>query len=95
MRANIRFINPNDNQFDVMVTSTISRGREDLLCYDLASVLFPIDGQTKRILVGCDMRKPKIFPGFGIQNDTGLSTVFWEWSNRYWRAAVSRHPMIT
>ena len=73
LRANIRFAAPNENQLTVMVTSTISGEGKTFCAMNLASV-YSLTGK-KTVLVGCDMRKPRIFNDFGISNEVGLSTV--------------------
>ncbi|WP_373399197.1 CpsD/CapB family tyrosine-protein kinase [Algoriphagus halophilus] len=74
-----------DKQVTLMLTSTISSEGKTFCAMNLASV-YSLTGK-KTILVGCDMRKPKIFDDFGLKNDVGLSTVL---SNQVdgWRDAV-------
>ncbi|MEP2129788.1 MAG: CpsD/CapB family tyrosine-protein kinase, partial [Algoriphagus sp.] len=55
-----------------MITSTISGEGKTFCALNLASV-YSLTGK-KTILIGCDMRKPKIFNDFGLKNDVGLST---------------------
>ena len=73
LRANIRYLMQKDKQVTLMLTSTISSEGKTFCAMNLASV-YSLTGK-KTILVGCDMRKPKIFDDFGLKNDLGLSTV--------------------
>ncbi|MEN2281242.1 polysaccharide biosynthesis tyrosine autokinase [Algoriphagus sp. SE2] len=73
LRANIRYLMQKDKQVTLMLTSTISSEGKTFCAMNLASV-YSLTGK-KTILVGCDMRKPKIFDDFGLKNDVGLSTV--------------------
>lgn len=73
LRANIRFMMPADKQMTLMITSTISGEGKTFCALNLASV-YSLTGK-KTILVGCDMRKPKIFQDFDITNNAGLSTI--------------------
>lgn len=72
LRANMKFILPKDKQLTFLVTSTISGEGKTFCAINLASA-YSITGK-KTILVGCDMRRPKIFEDFGTSNDIGLST---------------------
>lgn len=71
LRSNIRFLVPKDKQLTMMITSTISGEGKTFCAMNLASV-YSLTGK-KTILVGCDMRKPKIFNEFNLKNDVGLS----------------------
>jgi capsular exopolysaccharide synthesis family protein len=55
-----------------MITSTISGEGKTFCAMNLAAV-YSLTGK-KTILIGCDMRKPKIFEDFEVENDIGLST---------------------
>lgn len=72
LRSNIKFLVPKEKQLTFMITSTISGEGKTFCAMNLASV-YSLTGK-KTILVGCDMRKPKIFEDFGLKNDIGLST---------------------
>lgn len=72
LRANLKFAVPSDDQITIMITSTISGEGKTFCAINLASV-YSLTGK-KTILIGCDMRKPKIFSDFGLANDQGLST---------------------
>lgn len=85
LRANIRYLMEKDKQVTIMLTSTISSEGKTFCAMNLASV-YSLTGK-KTVLVGCDMRKPKIFDDFGIKNNLGLSSIL---SNQVdnWRDAV-------
>lgn len=72
LRANLKFILPKDKQITFLVTSTISGEGKTFCAMNLASA-YSLTGK-KTVLVGCDMRKPKIFANFDLSNDKGLST---------------------
>lgn len=72
LRSNIKFLIPKEKQITFMITSTISGEGKTFCAMNLASV-YSLTGK-KTILIGCDMRKPKIFDDFGLRNDIGLST---------------------
>lgn len=72
LRSNIKFLVPKEKQLTFMITSTISGEGKTFCAMNLASV-YSLTGK-KTVLIGCDMRKPKIFEDFGLKNDIGLST---------------------
>lgn len=72
LRSNIKFLVPKEKQLTFMITSTISGEGKTFCAMNLASV-YSLTGK-KTVLIGCDMRKPKIFEDFGLKNDVGLST---------------------
>lgn len=72
LRSNIKFLVPKEKQLTFMITSTISGEGKTFCAMNLASV-YSLTGK-KTVLIGCDMRKPKIFEDFGFKNDIGLST---------------------
>lgn len=72
LRANMKFVLPKGNQLTFLVTSTISGEGKTFCAMNLASA-YSLTGK-KTVLVGCDMRKPKIFASFDLTNDIGLSS---------------------
>ncbi|WP_332910221.1 CpsD/CapB family tyrosine-protein kinase [Algoriphagus boritolerans] len=72
LRANMKFVLPKDKQLTFLVTSTISGEGKTFCAMNLAAA-YSLTGK-KTILVGCDMRKPKIFSSFGLTNEIGLSS---------------------
>ena len=74
LRSNIKFIaqTPGTGQAQVIaITSSVGGEGKTFLSINLASVLSL--GVQKVVLVGVDLRKPKIFNDFGLSNDVGLS----------------------
>ncbi|WP_375582920.1 GumC family protein [Cyclobacterium xiamenense] len=72
LRANLNFILPREQPVVVMITSSISGEGKTFSSINLASV-YALSGK-KTLLIGCDLRKPKIFEDFGLKNKRGLST---------------------
>jgi tyrosine-protein kinase Etk/Wzc len=79
LRSNINFTFPTDNQVTILITSTVSGEGKTFCAINLASVYAISDKKT--ILVGCDLRKPKIFEEFNLNNKKGLSTFLSNQSN--------------
>lgn len=71
IRTNLQYFNPNKKQHTIMVTSSISSEGKSFCSVNLA-VMLAMSGR-KTILVGCDLRKPKITVGFEMMSDIGLS----------------------
>ena len=65
LRSNIKFLVPKEKQLTFMITSTISGEGKTFCAMNLASV-YSLTGK-KTILIGCDMRKPKIYDDFGFE----------------------------
>ncbi|MHA7129384.1 GumC family protein [Algoriphagus namhaensis] len=72
LRANMKFVLSKDKQLTFLVTSTISGEGKTFCAMNLAAA-YSLTGK-KTVLVGCDMRKPKIFESFEMNNEIGLST---------------------
>jgi len=72
LRANLKFILPKEKQITFLVTSTISGEGKTFCAMNLAAA-YSLTGK-RTVLVGCDMRKPKIFENFDLSNSVGLST---------------------
>ncbi|MBN8575706.1 MAG: polysaccharide biosynthesis tyrosine autokinase [Cytophagales bacterium] len=72
LRSNLNFFVQNQTGKVFMITSSISGEGKTFTTINLASV-FALSGR-KTLIVGADMRRPKIFSDFGLQNDRGLST---------------------
>ncbi len=71
IRTNLQYFNPNKKQNVIMITSSISSEGKSFCSVNLA-VMLAVSGR-KTILVGCDLRKPKITVGFDFTSETGLS----------------------
>jgi len=75
LRSNLQFLlrrkgNKEDNK-TILITSSIGGEGKTYTSINLASVLSL--GGKKTVLIGVDLRKPKIFGDFNISNDKGLS----------------------
>ena len=71
IRTNIQYLSSEKDKKIISITSSISGEGKTYCSMNLASV-FALSG-CKTLLVGADMRKPKIFSDFQLPNDKGLS----------------------
>jgi capsular exopolysaccharide synthesis family protein len=71
IRTNLDFFNAEKKVKVVMVTSSIGTEGKTFTAMNLASVL--ASSGLKTVLVGLDLRKPRIVQDFGIHNDVGCS----------------------
>jgi tyrosine-protein kinase Etk/Wzc len=74
IRSSLHFIYNQDSLYGsrtIMVTSSVSGEGKTFTSINLATVFALSDKRT--ILVGMDLRKPKIFDDFNIENDLGVS----------------------
>ncbi|MFT7082181.1 MAG: capsular exopolysaccharide synthesis family protein [Nonlabens sp.] len=74
IRSSLHFIYNQDSLYGsrtIMVTSSVSGEGKTFTSINLATV-FALSGK-RTILVGMDLRKPKIFDDFNIENDLGVS----------------------
>lgn len=72
LRADIPYLSNNKNKLTLLFTSTISGEGKTFISINMASV-YSLMGK-KTILIGLDLRKPKIADDFGLKNDQGIST---------------------
>lgn len=72
MRSNLNYFTGNKTKQVFMVTSSISGEGKTFTTINLATV-FALSGR-KTLIVGADMRRPKIFEDFNCTNQYGLST---------------------
>lgn len=72
MRSNLNYFTGNKPKQVFMVSSSISGEGKTFTTINLATV-FSLSGK-KTLIVGADMRRPKIFEDFNRTNDVGLST---------------------
>ncbi|MFB0903943.1 MAG: polysaccharide biosynthesis tyrosine autokinase [Nonlabens sp.] len=74
IRSSLHFIYNQDSLYGsrtIMITSSVSGEGKTFTSINLATV-FALSGK-RTILVGMDLRKPKIFDDFNIENDLGVS----------------------
>lgn len=72
MRSNLNYFTGSKPRQVFMVTSSISGEGKTFTTINLATV-FALSGK-RTLIVGADMRRPKIFEDFGRKNEAGLST---------------------
>jgi len=72
LRSNLNYFTGNEGKKVFMVSSSISGEGKTFTTINLATV-FALSGK-KTLIVGADMRRPKIFQDFNCSNDVGLST---------------------
>lgn len=72
LRSNLNYFTGNQSKKVFMVSSSISGEGKTFTTINLATV-FALSGK-KTLIVGADMRRPKIFQDFDRSNDLGLST---------------------
>ena len=72
IRTNIQYLAPDKKEKVICITSSIGGEGKTFIAMNLASIFSVTGGKT--ILIGADMRKPKIFNDFDIQNNVGLSS---------------------
>lgn len=72
VRTNISFFGQTSQQKVLLITSSIGTEGKTFTAMNLSSVL-AISGK-KTILLGLDLRKPKIVDDFNLSNDKGMST---------------------
>ncbi|WP_158856682.1 GumC family protein [Lunatibacter salilacus] len=86
LRANMGYLAPNQSKLVFALTSTISGEGKTFCSINLASIYAISD--KKVILVGLDLRKPRIADDFGLVNDMGVSTYLS--SDKDWRRMVKK-----
>lgn len=72
IRTNLRFFGVNDDKKTILITSSISGEGKSFVSLNLASI-FAMQNY-KVVVVGLDLRKPKLFQDLGITNDVGVSS---------------------
>jgi len=72
LRSNLNYFTGNKSKQVFMVSSSISGEGKTFTTINLATV-FALSGK-KTLIVGADMRRPKIYEDFKCNNSTGLST---------------------
>lgn len=71
LRANMSFLSPRQSRLVVAISSSISGEGKTFCSLNLASI-YAISGK-KTLLVGVDLRKPKLAGDFSLPNDKGIS----------------------
>lgn len=72
IRTNLKFFGVNDEHKVLLITSSIGTEGKTFTAMNLSSVL-ALSGK-KTVLLGLDLRKPKIIRDFNLHNDKGIST---------------------
>lgn len=72
IRADMSYLSPNKEHITILFTSSISGEGKTFASVNMASVYSLLGKKT--LLVGLDLRKPKIAEEFGLVNDQGMST---------------------
>ena len=71
LRSNLNFLNPNADKKVYLVTSSISGEGKTYIAENLA-IVFAKSGK-KTLVIGADLRRPKIYADFSLNNDIGIS----------------------
>lgn len=71
IKANVDFITPKENNI-ITVTSTVG-GEGKTLCSINLSCSYAISG-LKTVLIGADLRRPRIYEDFNLTNNNGLTS---------------------
>ena len=72
IRINLSYIAPDKEKKVIAITSSISGEGKTFCSINLASII-ALSGK-KTLLMGADLRKPKIYDDFGLSNLKGIST---------------------
>jgi capsular exopolysaccharide synthesis family protein len=72
IRADMSYLSPNKEQLTILFTSSISGEGKTFASINMASVYSLLGKKT--LLIGLDLRKPKIAEEFGLVNDQGMSS---------------------
>ena len=71
LRSNLNFFNPNADKKVYLVTSSVSGEGKTYIAMNM-SIVFARSGK-KTLVIGADLRKPKLYDEFGLENDIGIS----------------------
>ena len=72
VRTNLQFFGGGNGNKIILITSSVGGEGKSFVTINLASVLAMQD--YKVLIVGLDLRKPKLFQDYNISNDEGVST---------------------
>lgn len=73
VRTNLKFFGFNDQNNVLLITSSIGTEGKTFSAMNISSVLAL--GGKRTVLLGLDLRKPKIIEDFNLSNEKGMSTV--------------------
>lgn len=96
LRSNLNYFTGGQDQKVFMVTSSISGEGKTFTTINLATVL-ALSGK-RTIIMGADLRRPKIFEDFQLGNDRGLSTYLsglHEWQESIQTTTINNLDLIT
>jgi capsular exopolysaccharide synthesis family protein len=71
LRSNLNFFNPATDKKVYLVTSSVSGEGKTYIAENLA-IVFAKSGK-KTLVIGADLRRPKIYADFGMDNTVGIS----------------------
>jgi tyrosine-protein kinase Etk/Wzc len=86
LRANMSFLSPRQSRLVVAISSSISGEGKTFCSINLASIYAISD--KKCLLVGLDLRKPRIAGDFNLVNDKGVSTYLS--SDQDWKTMIKK-----
>jgi capsular exopolysaccharide synthesis family protein len=72
LRSNLNFLNPNQDKQVYLVTSSVSGEGKTYIAENL-SIVFAKSGK-KTLVIGADLRRPKLYSDFGFDNTKGISS---------------------
>ena len=72
IRTSLKYFTPGDQSVVIAVTSTVSGEGKTFVALNLASIISLLGRKT--LLVGLDLRKPRIHKILGLDNSVGMST---------------------
>ena len=76
IRTNLQFMAKGKDKQTVLVTSDMVSAGKTFVSINLATI-FAMYGK-KVVLLGFDLRKPKIYQDFGLTNTEGISMLSWQ-----------------
>jgi capsular exopolysaccharide synthesis family protein len=86
LRADVNYLTTNKEKITILFTSSISGEGKTYASINMAAVYSLIDKKT--IILGLDLRKPRIAEEFGLSNKKGISTCLS--SNTPWQSVVQK-----
>lgn len=72
LRSNLNYFIQNQDRKVILITSSVSGEGKTFTTLNLATIM-AFSGK-RVIIIGADMRRPKLFTDFGLNNDVGLSS---------------------